>query len=154
IYKSIPFFMGTQKNGAYGIFFDNTYRSSFDFGVESPDFFSFGAEGGELNYYYIAGPEPRKIVSTYTAMVGRVPLPPYWSLGYQQCRYSYFPEARVREIAATLRAKKIPADTIYLDIDYQEGYAPFTINRQYFPNFEKMVADLREQGFHLITITD
>ena len=154
IYKSIPFFIGAQKAGAYGIFFDNTWRSSFDFGVESPDFFSFGAEGGELNYYYIAGPEPRKILSAYTALVGRSPLPPLWSLGYQQCRYSYFPEARVREIASILRAKKIPADTIYLDIDYQEGYAPFTINRQYFPNFEKMVADLRGQGFHLITITD
>jgi alpha-glucosidase len=154
IYKSIPFFIGVQKEGAYGIFFDNTYRSSFDFGVESPDFFSFGAEDGELNYYYIAGPEPRKVLSTYTAMVGRSPLPPYWSLGYQQCRYSYFPEARVREIASTLRAKKIPADTIYLDIDYQDGYAPFTINRQYFPRFEKMIGDLHDQGFHLITITD
>ena len=154
IYKSIPFFIAIQKAGAYGIFFDNTWRSSFDFGVESPDFFSFGAEGGELNYYFISGPEPRKVLGAYTAMIGRPPLPPLWSLGYQQCRYSYFPEARVREIASTLRSKKIPADTIYLDIDYQEGYAPFTINRSYFPNFEKMVADLRDQGFHLITITD
>jgi alpha-glucosidase len=154
IYKSIPFFIGAQKTGAYGIFFDNTYRSSFDFGVESPDFFSFGAEGGELSYYYIAGPDPRKILGAYTAMVGRSPLPPYWALGYQQCRYSYFPEARVREIASTLRAKKIPADTIYLDIDYQDGYAPFTINRQYFPNFEKMIADLRAQGFRIVAITD
>ena len=154
LYKAIPFFISTQKDGAYGVFFDNTYRSSFDFGVESPEFYSFGAEGGELNYYYIAGPDIKKVLGAYTAMVGRSPLPPYWTLGYQQCRYSYFPEARVREIATTLRGKKIPADTIYLDIDYQEGYAPFTINRQYFPNFEKMVADLREQGFHLIAITD
>jgi alpha-glucosidase len=154
LYKAIPFFIAAQQAGSYGIFFDNNYRSSFDFGLESPDFFSLGAEGGELNYYYIAGPEPKKVLSAYTAMVGRSPLPPYWSLGYQQCRYSYFPEARVREIANTLRAKKIPADTIYLDIDYQEGYAPFTINRQYFPTFEKMVGDLRDQGFHLITITD
>ena len=154
LYKSIPFFIAAQKSGAYGIFFDNAYRSSFDFGLESPDFFSFGAEGGELNYYYIAGPEPKKVLSAYTAMVGRSPLPPYWTLGYQQCRYSYFPETRVREIANTLRAKKIPADAIYLDIDYQEGYAPFTINRRYFPTFEKMVADLRDQGFHLIAITD
>ena len=154
LYKAIPFFLSAQKGSAYGIFFDNTYRSTFDFGLESPDFISFGAEGGELNYYYIAGPEPKKVLGAYASMVGRPPLPPYWTLGYQQCRYSYFPEARVREIASTLRAKKIPADTIYLDIDYQEGYAPFTINRQYFPTFEKMVADLREQGFHVIAITD
>jgi len=56
IYKTIPFFIGLHKGVAYGVFFDNTYRSSFDFGKESPDYFSFGAEGGELNYYFIAGP--------------------------------------------------------------------------------------------------
>jgi alpha-glucosidase len=154
MYKDIPFFLGLRKGTAYGVFFDNTYRSSFDFGKESPDYFSFGAEGGELNYYFFAGPEPKKVVEEYTALVGRTPLPPLWSLGYQQSRYSYYPEARVREIASTMREKKIPADVLYLDIDYQQGNAPFTINREYFPHFEQMVADLRAQGFHLITITD
>src|SRR6202162_3239153 len=154
LYKAITFFMGLRKGTAYGVFFDNTYRSSFDFGKESPDYFSFGAEGGELNYYFFAGPEPKKVVQEYTALVGRSPLPPLWSLGYQQSRYSYYPEARVPEIAAILREKKIPADVIYLDIDYQQGNAPFTINREYFPHFEQMVADLRSQGFRVVTITD
>jgi len=154
MYKAITFFMGLRKGAAYGVFFDNTYRTSFDFGKESPDYFSFGSEGGELNYYFLAGPEPKKVVQEYTALVGRSPLPPLWTLGYQQSRYSYYPEARVREIAATLREKKIPADVIYLDIDYQQGNAPFTINRQYFPHFEQMVSDLRAQGFRLVTITD
>ena len=154
IYKTIPFFIGLRKGTAYGLFFDNTYWSSFDFGKESRDYYSFGAEGGEINYYFFAGPEPKKILEAYTALTGRPPLPPYWTLGYQQCRYSYYPEARVREIAKLLREKKIPADTIYLDIDYQQGYAPFTINREYFPNFEKLITDLRDQGFHVILITD
>src|SRR6266446_10167231 len=154
MYKAITFFMGLHKGTAWGVFFDNTYRSSFDFGKESPDYFSFGAEGGEINYYFFAGPDPQKVIEQYTGLVGRSPLPPLWSLGYQQSRYSYYPEARVREIASTLRAKKIPADVIYLDIDYQQGNAPFTINREYFPHFEQMVSDLRSQGFRLITITD
>ena len=154
LYKTIPFFIGLRKGVAYGVFFDNTYRSGFDFGKESRDFLSFGAEGGELNYYFIAGPEPKKIVEQYTAMTGRSPLPPLWSLGYQQCRYSYYPESRAREIVKTFREKKIPADVIYFDIDYQQGYAPFTINREYFPTFEKMISDFRAQGFHTILITD
>ncbi|MGB6835969.1 MAG: glycoside hydrolase family 31 protein [Candidatus Acidiferrum sp.] len=154
LYKTIPFFIGLRKGTAYGIFFDNTYRSSFDFGKESRDYFSFGAEGGELNYYFIAGPEPKKIVEQYTALVGRTPLPPLWSLGYQQSRYSYYPEAQAREIVQTLREKKIPADAIYLDIDYQQGYAPFTVNREYFPTFEKMIADFRAQGMRTVLITD
>ncbi len=154
LYKTIPFFIGLRGGMAYGIFFDNTHRSSFDFGKESADYFSFGAEGGELNYYFLAGPEPKTIIERYTALTGRSPLPPLWALGYQQCRYSYYPEARVREIARLLREKKIPADAIYLDIDYQQDYAPFTVNREYFPNFEKMIADFRAQGFHTILITD
>lgn len=154
LYKTIPFFIGLRKGAAYGVFFDNTYRSVFDFGKESQDYFSFGAEGGELNYYFIAGPEPKRIIEEYTAMTGRSPLPPLWTLGYQQSRYSYYPEARAREIVKTLREKKIPADAIYFDIDYQQGNAPFTINREYFPTFEKMIADFRAQGMHTILITD
>ena len=154
LYKTIPFFIGLRNGVAYGLFFDNTYRSVFDFGKESPDYFSFGAEGGELNYYFIAGPEPKTIIEEYTAMTGRTPLPPLWTLGYQQCRYSYYPESRAREIVKTLREKKIPADAIYFDIDYQQGNAPFTVNREYFPTFEKMISDFRAQGMHTILITD
>jgi len=154
LYKTIPFFIGLRNGMAYGLFFDNPYRSVFDFGKESRDYFSFGAEGGELNYYFIAGPDPKKIVEEYTAMTGRSPLPPLWTLGYQQSRYSYYPESRAREIVRTLREKKIPADAIYFDIDYQQGNSPFTVNREYFPTFEKMISDFRVQGMHTILITD
>ncbi len=116
--------------------------------------FPFGAEGGELNYYFYAGPEPKTVLSEYTGMIGHIPLPPLWSLGFQQCRYSYYPEARVREIARLFRDKQIPADVIYLDIDYQNGNRPFTIDRERFPTFEQMIHDLRAEGFHTIAITD
>ncbi len=109
IYKDIPFFMGVNGGNAYGIFFDNTYRSTFDFGVASQEYYSFGAEGGEINYYYFAGPDPKKIVQAFADLTGHMDLPPYWTLGFQQSRYSYYPEARVREIAKTFRDKKIPA---------------------------------------------
>jgi alpha-glucosidase len=154
LYKDIPFFLGLRHGAAYGVFFDNAYRSSFDFGKESLDYFSFGAVGGELNYYYFAGPDPKRIVANFTALVGRAPLPPLWSLGFQQSRYSYYPEAKARQIVATYRQKKIPLDAIYFDIDYQQGNAPFTINRQYFPSFEKMVGDFRAQGVRTVLITD
>jgi alpha-glucosidase len=154
LYKTIPFFLALRRGVAYGVFFDNTYRSDFDFGKESEAFYSFGAEGGELNYYFFYGPHPQRVLEEFTAMVGRTPLPPLWALGYQQCRYSYYPEARVREVARTFREKKIPADAIYLDIDYQDGNRPFTIDRKLFPNFEGMIRDLGEQGFKVVDITD
>ncbi|MGH9791481.1 MAG: TIM-barrel domain-containing protein, partial [Candidatus Acidiferrales bacterium] len=154
IYKSIPFFLALQNGKAYGIFFDNTYRSQFDFGKESEDYYSFGATGGEMDYYFFYGPHPKQVVQLYGELTGRMPMPPRWALGYQQCRYSYFPEARVREIAATFRQKKIPADVLYLDIDYQKDNAPFTIDRERFPNFEDMINDITAEGFRFIAITD
>lgn len=154
LYNSIPFFIGMNKGVAYGLFFDNTYRTSFDFGKESNEYFSFGSTGGELNYYFIAGPDPKQVVERYTDLTGKAALPPLYALGYQQCRYSYYPEARVYQIAKEFRTRKIPADIIYLDIDYQQGYKPFTINRDYFPTFEQMVKDLAKDGFKLVVISD
>jgi alpha-glucosidase len=154
LYKTIPFFIGMRHGNAYGIFLDNTWRSFFDFGKESRDRYSFGADGGELNYYFFFGPEPKRVVTAYAALTGKAPLPPLWSLGFQQCRYSYYPEARVREVARTFREKKIPADVIYLDIDYQDRNRPFTIDRQRFPTFEGMIKELGQQGFRVIVITD
>ncbi len=154
LYKSIPFFIALRKGKSYGTLLDNTWRTFFDFGKESRDRYSFGADGGELNYYFFFGPDPKKVVISFAALTGKTPLPPLWALGYQQCRYSYYPESRVRELGQTFRTKKIPADVIYLDIDYQEAYRPFTINREYFPTFEKMVQDLRNQGFSMVVITD
>ncbi|MBU8975051.1 DUF4968 domain-containing protein [Lysobacter sp. MMG2] len=154
LYKSIPFFIGLRGGVAYGVFFDNTHRSGFDFGKESDAFFSFGAEGGALDYYVIAGPQPAQVIERYTALTGRTPLPPLWSLGFQQSRYSYNPESKVREIAKQLREHRIPSDAIYLDIDYQQGYAPFTVDRAQFPHFPDMIADLRKQGLRTVLITD
>jgi len=155
LYKSIPFFIGMTDNlTAFGVFLDNTYRTSFDFGKESNSYFSFGAEGGELNYYFIAGPTPKEVVERYTSLTGRTALPPLYALGYQQSRYSYYPEARVRQIADEFRKRKIPCDVLYLDIDYQQDYKPFTINRDRFPHFEQMVKDLGQEGFKLVLISD
>ena len=75
-------------------------------GRERQDLLTFGAEGGDLDYYFINGPEPKKVVERYTALTGRTPLPPRWALGYNQCRYSYFPEARVRKLANDFRERK------------------------------------------------
>ena len=132
--KTFRFFLAMRSGLAYGIFLDNTYRSSFDFGKELRDAYSFGADGGELDYYFIYGPDPKQVIQEFTSLVGRTPLPPLFSLGYQQCRYSYYPEARVREVAGEFRKRKIPADVIYLDIDYQQNNRPFTIDRERFPH--------------------
>ena len=154
IYKSIPFFLTFRQGRAAGVFLDNTWRSSFDFGKESHAAYSFGSEGGPLEYYVLYGPDPKHVLSLYAWLTGYTPLPPMWSLGYQQSRSSYYPESRVREVADRLRTDKIPADVIYLDIEYQEKYRPFTVSTEKFPHFEEMIADLKKQKLHVVAITD
>ena len=154
IYKSIPFFLAIGGGRTYGIFLDNTWRSWFDFGKEARDTYSFGAEGGPLNYYLIYGSTPKQVVQGYAYLTGTHPLPALWTLGFQQSRYSYTPESQIREIANRFRADQIPGDVLYLDIDYQDRNRPFTVNPQTFPNFPGLVSDLRKQHFHLVLITD
>ena len=154
IYVAVPFYLVVRHGQAHGLFLDNTWRTTFDVGRERQDLLTFGAEGGDLDYYFINGPEPKKVVERYTGLTGRTPLPPLWALGFNQCRYSYYPESKVRWIANTLREKQIPADVIWLDIHYQDGYKPFTWDSQRFPDPKKMISDLRDQGFHLVTIVD
>jgi alpha-glucosidase len=154
IYKSIPFFLSWNQGRVLGVLFDNTWRASFDFGKEFANAYSFGAPGGPVDYYLIYGPGPKQVVESYAWLTGPTPLPPLWSLGFQQSRYSYYPETKVREIADRLRADKIPADAIYLDIDYQQENRPFTVNRDRFATFEQMIKDLARQHFHVVAITD
>jgi alpha-glucosidase len=154
LYKSIPFFMTYRAGIAAGIFLDNTTRTSFEFGKESASSYSFGAVAGPLDYYIFLGPSPRQVVETYAWLTGKPPLPPRWMLGFQQSRYSYTPESRLMEIANRLRADRIPADALYLDIDYQDRNRPFTVNAQTFPDLPKALATLHGMQFHVVAITD
>lgn len=154
LYATIPFYMGIHHGLQYGIFFDNTYQSDFNFGASNNRFSSFGARGGEMNYYFLYRSSVAGIINEYTRLTGRMPLPPLWSLGYQQNRYSYYPDTEVFRIAQTLREKKIPADGITLDIHYMDAYKLFTWNKQRFPNPKGMIDSLHRMGFNTTLIVD
>ncbi|MET2986296.1 glycoside hydrolase family 31 protein [Aureibaculum conchae] len=155
IYKAIPFFTGLSNGKSYGIFFDNTFRSYFDFAQERKDVMSFWAQGGEMNYYFIYGPEMNDVIANYTDLTGKPhQMPPMWSLGFHQCKWSYYPESKVKEVTSTFRKLQIPCDAIYLDIDYMEGFRCFTWNKEYFPDPKRMVKELSDDGFKTVAIID
>lgn len=154
LYKSIPFLITLLDGTAFGLFFDNTFRSRFDLGKENKEYYWYESDGGNLDYYFIAGPGMTDVVERYTSLTGRTPLPQLWTLGYHQCRWSYSPEERLREVAAKFRALEIPCDALYLDIDYMDGFRVFTWDRLRFPDPPRMAAELRAEGFKLVTIID
>jgi alpha-glucosidase len=149
MYVSIPFFMGLHHGKIYGLFFNNSYRSVFNFGASNKRFSSYSFDGGALDQFFIHDESIGKILEQYTALTGRMPLPPKWSLGYQQSRCSYYPESQVMFIAKTFRDKKIPLDGIVLDADYLHQYQPFRINTERFPDMRRLADTLRGMQIEL-----
>ncbi|MEM9836314.1 MAG: TIM-barrel domain-containing protein [Bacteroidota bacterium] len=154
LYRAIPFFMGLKASLAYGIFLDNTYRTHFDFNSNRDGLTTIWADGGEFDYYFFFGPELNTVAKDYVQLTGTPELPPLWSLGFHQCRWSYYPEKRVRDLAKNFREKQFPCDAIYLDIDYMNDYRCFTWNNNHFPDPKSMISDLKEEGFHTVVMID
>ncbi len=154
LYTSFPFYIGVHGGLCYGIFLDSTYRSTFNFGASNNRFSFFSAEAGQMAYYFIRAEDVAGIIREFTRLTGRIPLPPLWSLGYQQCRFSYYPDSELRAVARGFRERGIPADLIYLDIHYMHGFRMFTWDRKRFPEPEKLVRELRDMGFHAAVILD
>ncbi|MBU1010444.1 MAG: glycoside hydrolase family 31 protein [Bacteroidetes bacterium] len=154
LYTSIPFYIGLHSSLVYGIFFDNSWRSQFNFGASNDRFAFFSADGGEMDYYFITANDVASVIESYTKLTGRMPMPPMWSLGYQQCRWSYTPDTEVLEVARTFRQKKIPVDMIYLDIDYMDAYKIFTWHPTDFSNPSGLLKELSAMGFHTAVIVD
>ncbi|EOU1681280.1 glycoside hydrolase family 31 protein [Clostridium perfringens] len=153
-YKTIPFYVALKEEATYGIFFDNSFRSYFDMGKERGDRIFFGAIGGQIQYYFIPGKNIKEVVKNYTALTGRMEMPPLWSLGYQQCRFSYFSQEEVRELVKNFEEKDIPLDVVYLDIDYMDGFRVMTFKTPNFDDAAGLISDLKEKGIRTITIID
>lgn len=145
----------SQNTQYTGLFLDSPAPQRWDLDSESiaqGKIELFTRLGWQL---YMIGPTTLPaLINTYTTLTGRTELPPRWSLGHHQSRYSYPEEQTVQYIAHEFRSRKIPCDTIVLDIDYMDGYRVFTYSKDAFPHFEQMIADLSKAGFKLVPIVD
>jgi alpha-glucosidase len=154
LYCSTPFYIGLHNQLTYGIFLDNTHKTYFNFGASNNRFASFGADTGEMNYYFMHDQSVGQIIKHYTHLTGRMELPPLWSIGYQQCRYSYYPDKEALSIANTFREKDIPADVIVFDIHYMEQYKIFTWSKKDFPDPKGLIDKLKKLGFQVVVMCD
>ena len=153
--KSVPFVLVLEGERAHGIFIDNPSKALVDVGASNKKQFVYEASHAPVwDVYLFAGPDPKSVLEAWTALTGRMPLPPRWALGFQQSRWSYPTEGDVREVAAQLRANQVPADVVWLDIEYHQDYAPFTVNETAFPNFGPLISDLLAMHLRTVIITD
>jgi alpha-glucosidase len=144
LYQSHPWVLAVRPNGtAFGVLVDTTWRTI----INLDGAITFTCEGPVPPVYITDRPSPQDVLITLGNITGRMPMPPRWALGYQQCRWSYFPEARVREVASEFRSRKIPATVLWFDIDYMDGFRTFTFSREHFPDPLRLNRELGEQGW-------
>ena len=152
LYQSHPWIMGVRADGtAFGLLVDTTYHAEIKL---TDALIEFITDGPACPVIVVDRPSPQDLMRSLAGLIGTMPLPPRWALGYHQCRYSYVPDSRVREIADQFRARKIPCDVIWMDIDYMDGFRDFTFDPKKFPDPHATNDYLHNHGYHSVWMID
>lgn len=151
LYQSHPWVLAVRKDGtSFGVLADTTWRCEIDL----TENIKFSAEGPSFPVIIIDGDSPQSVLKKLSSLIGTMSLPPKWSIGYHQCRYSYYPDKQVLKIAKEFRDRKIPCDVIWMDIDYMNGYQIFTFHPTHFPNPTGLNSELNDMGFKTVWMID
>ncbi|MFZ0490431.1 MAG: TIM-barrel domain-containing protein, partial [Salegentibacter sp.] len=151
LYQSHPWILGVRPDGSsFGILADNTWKQEFK--LTNP--IEITTEGPSFRVIVIEKDSPQEVMKSLGELTGTMALPPLWALGYQQSRYSYFPQQKVKELAEEFRKRKIPADVIWMDIDYMDGFRVFTFDKEGFPHPEQLNDQLHDLDFKAVYMID
>ncbi len=151
LYQSHPWVLGLRSDGtSFGIIADNTWQAWMTTDTEVV----FRSMGPAFRMVIIEKNSPQEVMQELVNLTGTMEMPPLWSLGYQQCRYSYHPDTRVKEIADTLRYHKIPSDVIWMDIHYMDQYKIFTFHPQEFSQPKALNDYLHSKNFKSVYMID
>jgi len=147
MYKPVPFFVSSR---GYGMFVHTSAPLTLDLGGSYDEANVIYLGDDVLDLFFFFG-SPKEILSEYTALTGRAPVPPLWSFGLWMGRESYSSEEEVRGVAKKLREERIPSDVIHIDTDWTEvpHRCDFEFSHSRFEDPEKMLSDLKESGFRV-----
>lgn len=151
LYQTHPWILGLRKDGsAFGIIFDNTWRSE----LQCDSLVTYYSDGPACRVVVIQKENPAEVLKALASLSGTMELPPLWALGYQQCRFSYYPDTRVKEVADEFRNRNIPCDVIWMDIHYMDGYRIFTFDPERFPDPAGLNDYLHQKNFKSVYMID
>ncbi|MCE0482691.1 MAG: hypothetical protein LV479_00450 [Methylacidiphilales bacterium] len=165
VYVSVPYLIVKRKNTYLGFLLNNPHATYISTGhkisianqkalAESKRAIHLGAEQGQPNLFLLFGPSLPELTRKLQKLVGVTPRPPIWALGYHQCRWGYESAADLEALNKAFRKYEIPADGLWLDIDYMDHYKIFTYNKKHFPHPRKAFKKLNDAGRKVIPILD
>jgi alpha-glucosidase len=165
-YASIPYLIIRTPAGWAGLLMNTPYPAFMSTAAEvaiegfqaaessAGKMIALGAEGGGLDLFVIAAPTLAELTCRFQKLVGPVPLPPLWALGYHQCRWGYRSADDLRELKRRFAEHEIPVDGLWLDIDYMDGFRVFTLDKAAFPNGAADIAEIADAGQRVVPIID
>lgn len=147
MYKPVPFIM---SNRGYGMFVHTSTPATFDLGHSHDGAAVLYLGDDQLDLFFFFG-DPKQVLSEYTALTGRATVPPLWTFGLWMGRQSYKSEDEVRSVAKKLREERIPSDVIHIDTGWPETphRCDFEFSPSRFPNPQRMLSDLKTDGFRV-----
>ncbi|POV98555.1 hypothetical protein PSTT_14357 [Puccinia striiformis] len=153
LYGTHPVYYDHRISGTHGVFLLNS--NGMDITLRK-ELIQYDIIGGVLDFYFLAGPSPVKVAEQYAALAGLPAMIPYWSLGFQQCRYGYSNYIEVAEVIANYSKAGIPLETMWTDIDYMYKRRTFTLDPDYFPleRMQEIVKSLHQNDQRYVMMID
>ena len=149
LYGAVPFIIGHSPKGTVGVFWRNTSQTYLSVDKKSKNLATacgFYSEVGDLEMYIIMDVNIQDFFRKVANLLGKTPLPPYFSLGYQQSRYSFQNQKDVETVDENFDKNEIPYDVLWLDIDHTDNCKYYTFNMKDYPDPASMVKKITEKG--------
>ena len=143
----------------YALHFDNSYTGFLDLDSKKDSSLTYETTGGRKTYQVIAADNWKELVTSYTSLTGRQPLPPRWAFGNFASRFGYHSEQEARTVVSKFKADSIPLDAIVFDLYWfgttiQGTLGNFEFHRDSFPNPKQMISDFKNTGVKTVLITE
>ncbi len=149
-YKNIPFYL---TNHGYGVFINHPEKVSLEVGSEKVERVQFSVPGEYLEYFVIYGPDPKDVLSRYTALTGRPALPPAWSFGLWLTTSftTSYDENTVTGFIQGMAERNIPLHVFHFDCFWMKEFhwCNFEWDQRCFPDPQAMLSRLKARGLHI-----
>ena len=153
IYISIPQIIDLDGETGYGIEYMNPSKGTIDLCKKEKNLLVVEFSSGQLEYYITFG-NMQEILERLSRVTGFPMLPPRWSFGFHQSKYSYINAQQIEDVAEGFKRFNLKISAIHMDIDYMNGYRVFTTNSNSFPDIKGLSERLKKQGIRLVSILD
>ncbi|GAB2770972.1 glycoside hydrolase family 31 protein [Actinomadura fibrosa] len=153
---TLPIVLSSEK---YLLHFDNAPIGFLDLDSEHNNTLTYETISGNKRYQVVVGDSWEDLVSNYTLLTGRQPLPPRWVFGNFSSRFGYHSQKEVENTIAKFKEENIPVDAIILDLfwfghEIKGTMGNLAFVRDSFPQPKKMMKDLKKKGVKTILVTE